>query len=135
VAITADADGVPRQYFGDAKLEIARIAIEDANLNITLDRFVQPFEFAHAPLVRAGIVTTERRTVLVLDVHHIAADGLSVRVMLDDLEQLYAGAELSPPSPTFADYAFWETSDAGRAQRDAERAWWLENFAELPSPL
>ncbi|HEY1552228.1 MAG TPA: amino acid adenylation domain-containing protein, partial [Kofleriaceae bacterium] len=135
MAITADADGIPHQRFGDATLELARIAIEDANLGITLDRFVQPFDFARAPLVRAGIIATERRTVLVLDVHHIAADGLSVRVMLDELEQLYAGTVLPPPSPTFADYAMWETSDAGRAERDAERAWWLAKFAELPSPL
>jgi tyrocidine synthetase-3 len=129
-------DGVPVQHFRDGvKLDVERLAIEDANLGVTLESFVRPFDLAHAPLLRAAIVRTEKRAVLAFDVHHVIADNLSVRLLLEDLEALYAGQAAPPPSPTFADHVWWEASDAGRAQRDAERAWWQTQFAELPSPL
>ncbi|HUJ60961.1 MAG TPA: amino acid adenylation domain-containing protein, partial [Kofleriaceae bacterium] len=129
-------DGVPQQRFDDtARLAVQRLEVEDANLRGALEHLVQPFELARPPLVRAAILRSETRQVLALDVHHIVADGLSVRLLLDDLEQLYDGKALPPPSPTFADYASWEASEAGRAAKQAERAWWLERFTELPSPL
>ncbi|HEX7700663.1 MAG TPA: amino acid adenylation domain-containing protein, partial [Kofleriaceae bacterium] len=127
--------GAVVQEFGDAPLVVGRMQIEDASLRATLERFVRPFDLAVAPLVRAAIVTTESRRVLALDVHHIVADGLSVRLLLEDLEALYQGTAEPLAGPTFADYAFWETGPGGAAQRDAERAWWLERFNETPSPL
>ena len=82
--------GVAQQRFrDDAKLVVEHIQIDDANLRVTLDRFVRPFDLAIAPLVRAAIVRSPSRTVLALDVHHIVADGLSVRVLLEDLEAIY----------------------------------------------
>jgi tyrocidine synthetase-3 len=129
-------DGVPRQRFrDDAKLALETLQVEEANLYVTLDRFVRPFDLARSPLARAALVRTERRLVLALDVHHIIIDGLSVRLLLDDLEALYAGNAGAATTPTFADYVWWETGAGGRAQRDAERSWWLERFAEQPSPL
>ncbi len=129
-------DGVPLQRFrADAKLEVARLTVEDASLGATLEHFVRPFDLAVAPLVRVALIETEARRVLALDIHHIVADGLSVRLLLEDLEALYAGDPAPLPSPTFADYAAWEASADGRARRDAERSWWLERFTELPSPL
>ena len=129
-------DGIPQQEFvADAHLEVERLEVEDASLSATLERLVRPFDLAQAPLVRAAIVRTETRRVLALDVHHIVADGLSVRMLLEDLEALYRGESPPAPSPTFADYAWWEASPAGQAKRDAERAWWLERFADVPSPL
>ena len=130
-----ERDGTIVQEFGDAPLDVARIQIEDASVRATLERFVRPFDLSVAPLVRAAIITTEARRVLALDVHHIVADGLSVRLLLEDLEALYLGTAEPLTGPTFADYAYWETSAGGAAQRDAERAWWLERFAETPSPL
>ena len=131
-----DDSGTPRQRFRpDARVALEHLDVEDTNLLVTVDRFVRPFDLARAPLLRAAIVRTERRRVLALDVHHIVVDGLSVRLLLDDLEAIYAGQSRELPAPTFADYVKWESGDGGRAQRDSERAWWLERFAEVPNPL
>ena len=123
------------QDFTDCTLEVARIEVEDASLRATLERFTRPFDLAVAPLVRAAIITTPARRVLALDVHHIVADGLSVRLLLEDLEALYQGSAEPLTGPTFADYAHWEAGEGGAAQRALERTWWLERFSELPSPL
>ena len=53
--------------------------------------------------MRAALLTTETRRVLALDVHHIVADGLSVRLLLEDLDRLYGGDAPSLAGPTFAD--------------------------------
>ena len=129
-------EGVPEQRFvANAQLVVERLEVEDASLVVTLEHLVRPFDLAQAPLVRAAIVCTERRRVLAIDVHHIIADGLSVRMLLADLEALYRGESPPAPAPTFADYAWWEASAEGQAKRDAERAWWLDKFADVPSPL
>src|SRR5207248_2360315 len=50
------------------------------------------------------------------------------------VERIYAGEAVEPAAPTFADYAHWEAT-AGQGKRESERSWWLERFAEVPSPL
>ncbi len=132
-----DVDGaVPRQWFAkDAALTVDRWDTDEANLAARMSRFVQPFDLSKAPLLRAAIATTETRVLLLLDVHHIVADGLSVRLLLEDLEALYENRAPPPPSPTFADYVAWEKSDLARARRDDEKAFWLERFATTPDPL
>ena len=158
----AAPDGIPLQTFhDDVKLEVTRLGVDDANLQVTLDHFVEPFDLARAPLMRTAIIKTETRAILALDLHHIVADGLSVRILLEDLEALYLGelgsaqdvgptsSRLSSPAtsrlsvakpttqlgPSFADYVWWEQSAAAQRKRDTEKIWWLEKFASLPDQL
>ncbi|MEM9290620.1 MAG: amino acid adenylation domain-containing protein [Acidobacteriota bacterium] len=65
---------------------------------------------------------------LLVNVHHIAADGGSISILLDELQRLYvdlaAGREpsLPPPELQYADFAAWERR-------------WLEDGGALPPLL
>ena len=72
----------------------------------------------------------------------IAADAMSLRVLLDDLADLYLEPQrpLPPLALTFRRYQqlreAWLDNPARRAAREADKAWWQQRLADLPgAPL
>jgi hypothetical protein len=90
------------------------------------------FDLSAEPMLRARLVrlaATEH--VLFLTLHHIATDGWSNAVLLDDLARLYAGEALPPPALQFADYARWQRrllDRRGKALAD----WWATALDGVP---
>ena len=70
----------------------------------TFERFVRPFDLSRAPLLRVAVIETGATVHrLIVDMHHIVSDGISVGIMLDELLALYQGRALEavrarPPS-------------------------------------
>ncbi|WP_431981419.1 amino acid adenylation domain-containing protein [Streptomyces qinglanensis] len=70
----------------------------------------------------------------------IAADALSLRVLLADLADAYtAGGQVPHPRPGYSFRRYLADREAhregaGRAARDADRAWWHERLDALPGP-
>ena len=77
---------------------------------------------------------------LLINVHHIAADGGSIAILLEELQQLYsdlaAGREssLSPPALQYGDFAAWERRwlDDGGAMPPLLERWRSRLGGELP---
>ncbi|WP_446893594.1 condensation domain-containing protein, partial [Acinetobacter sp. NS4_7] len=54
--------GEPAQVFSDTlNLELRHMTVDDANLQIALERAVEPFDLSHGPLVRALLLRTRTR--------------------------------------------------------------------------
>ncbi|MEW4058621.1 amino acid adenylation domain-containing protein [Bacillus siamensis] len=91
--------------------------------------FIQAFDLAKPPLMRAGLIEIEPlRHVLVVDMHHIISDGVSVNIMMNDLSRLYAGNQPDPLSVQYKDYAVWQQSDIQRRNIKSQEAYWLDQF-------
>ncbi|MFC0215901.1 non-ribosomal peptide synthase/polyketide synthase [Paenibacillus chartarius] len=130
-------DGEPRQLVRDEAefaLEIGETSEE--LVNVAIDRFVRPFDLGQAPLIRVGLVKVTDRTnrhVLLVDMHHIVSDGISIALIVSELMRLYAGETLPPLELQYKDYAVWQrswtTSDDCRNQ---ERVWAEMLSGELP---
>jgi nonribosomal peptide synthetase DhbF len=73
--------------------------------------------------------------VLQIAVHHVAIDGWSVRILVDDLLRLYqhargtAAGRLPAPALQPADHALWERTPAVQQHYDAQLAYWREQLA------
>lgn len=82
--------------------ESAEIVFEEyAEENIW--EFVRPFDLERAPLIHIGFV----KNMLLLDIHHIIADGHSIGIILRDIASVYHGMTLKRNRVQYSDYAVY----------------------------
>jgi amino acid adenylation domain-containing protein len=97
-----------------------------------------PFDLAQPPLARARVLRLGNDDDIVLLVlHHIAADGWSTRILLRELGALYAAArdgrtvQLPPLPVAYRDFAVWQH----RQDWTAAAAYWRERLAGAPDRI
>ncbi|HEY0783232.1 MAG TPA: amino acid adenylation domain-containing protein, partial [Thermoanaerobaculia bacterium] len=96
-------------------------------------------DLASEPLLRAGLARlADTRHLLVLVLHHIAADGWSLGIVARELSAGYAalsGGAMPTPEPLpiqYSDYAVWQRAALSAGALAAEVEWWRERLAGLP---
>ena len=101
---------------------------EDDLNNSLFQKAHQPFDLEQGPVMRTYLYTRrERKRILLLAAHHIAVDGVSIVVFLDELSVLYAAekagipASLPPLALQYTDYVRWQSSVLGGPE--GERLW------------
>ncbi len=88
--------------------------------------FLRPFDLHRAPLFRACLIRLERAEhFLLLDLHHIICDGVSIDVLLAELGRLYAGQTLKKPGE-YKDFALWQRRFAKTAEAKRQEEYWLD---------
>jgi len=103
-----------------------------------ISHFIRPFDLSRPPLLRAGLLKTgEEDFILVTDIHHIIADGVSMGVFVKEFAALYRGEELPPLRIQYKDFVLWrrefDESPGGREAMGRQAAYWLKEFeGEVP---
>ncbi|MCP4653859.1 MAG: non-ribosomal peptide synthetase, partial [bacterium] len=99
----------------------------------------QPFDLARGPLVRAVLMRLgPDEHMLFLSVHHIAFDGWSAGVFVDELTALYQAFSTGRSSPLpdlpvqYADFAVWQRQWLRGEVLERQLAYWREQLAGLP---
>jgi amino acid adenylation domain-containing protein/FkbM family methyltransferase len=99
----------------------------------------RPFDLETEPPLRAALLRRggEGPDVLLLVVHHIAADFWSVAILLRDLARAAAagGAALAgpPPAASYSDFVAWQEEELGGPLGERAWAYWRRQLAgELP---
>jgi amino acid adenylation domain-containing protein len=136
-----ERDGIPLQEFGGAEGEFelaVREVTADEALAVAESDGNKPFALAAGPLLRALLLRVETTYhLLVITLHHLAADGRSLLLLLRDLVACYdaqvAGA--NPPrqasSLHYADYVCWQHASAGDARVAEQLSYWHRELAGL----
>ncbi len=84
------------RFFLD-RIELKQSATLTSTVDALLDDYIQPFNLLEPPLLRVGLATEEDGShLLLMDVHHIVADGLSMNVVLQEILALYDDVRLEP---------------------------------------
>ncbi|WP_241052267.1 non-ribosomal peptide synthetase, partial [Achromobacter xylosoxidans] len=129
------ADGeVRQQALPAATLALAAQTVPDEDAAVrhaAAGLVAQPFDLAQGPVLRAALLRRgEQDHVLVLVLHHIAADGWSLQLLQDELAQCYearaqgVAPRLAEPALTCADYAVWQRGAAAQAEMARQLAYW-----------
>ncbi|MCP5106470.1 MAG: amino acid adenylation domain-containing protein, partial [bacterium] len=98
----------------------------------SIDNFIRPFDLSSAPLLRAGVVTGD---ILVVDMHHIVSDGISMEIFQKELIRLYSSGELPPLRIQYKDYTEWQVNKDRQREEELKgrEAYWLKVFeSDLP---
>jgi acyl carrier protein len=139
-------NGQPQQFVTAA--ELASVPIIELNglsadsqkrvvRNLTAAAAQRPFDLKRDLLLRAQLVRlSEQEHLLLLVMHHIAADGWSMDVLVRDLAAHYqpyvdgVPLSLSPLTIQYADFAVWQRQIAESALRDEQMTYWKQQLQE-----
>ncbi|WP_411801495.1 non-ribosomal peptide synthetase, partial [Bacillus atrophaeus] len=137
----AEADGQPVQTIMEqAEIDLHVFEAEEAEAKQRIKAFIRPFDVSSGPLIRAGLIRVgEKKHLLLLDMHHIIADGVSRSIFVQELASLYKGETLPKPQLHYKDFAVWQNESAQVEQMKEHEEFWLSAFAgdlpELDLPL
>lgn len=116
---------------------LAVLDIDPADLTARLhDHYTAPFDLEREPPLRAALFRTSPDVhLLSLIVHHIACDGWSVPILLNELRTLYLCGAVLPPLPLqFADYAAWQVQASARHSAET-LSFYREAIGDAAAPL
>ncbi|UQZ35485.1 non-ribosomal peptide synthetase [Paenibacillus sp. PK3_47] len=95
-----------------------------------MDNFIRPFDLDREILIRAAVIRLEeKRHYLLLDLHHLIADGASVANLISEFCMLYSGAAAGPPRLQYKDYSEWQRKRRMSKEMEAHQAYWLSEFS------
>ncbi|HET6209248.1 MAG TPA: amino acid adenylation domain-containing protein, partial [Jatrophihabitans sp.] len=101
-----------------------------------------PFDLAAGPLLRGGLLRlAPDEHHLLLNVHHIVADGWSIGILVQELATLYACYRRGEPSPLpepavqYADYALWQRDRLSGEELRRQLDYWTDRLAGAPTLL
>jgi amino acid adenylation domain-containing protein len=102
----------------------------------------KPFDVAHGPLVRAGLVRlSETNHLLLVTLHHMIADGWSITLLVQELGSLYAAYSSGEESPlrelevSYADYAVWQREWLSGERLEKELGYWRKQLSGVTPVL
>ncbi len=111
------------------------ISNEEDMKELVNSKFIKPFDLERAPLFRIEIVQIDHeRYLLLLDLHHIIADGTSVEIITRDFNELYFG-ELDVPEIQYKDFAVWQNEYFKTPEMQEQKQYWMEILGDNPPVL
>ncbi|MCY7855055.1 amino acid adenylation domain-containing protein, partial [Bacillus sonorensis] len=128
----ADIDGSPVQKIHEnADIELKVTAIREDEAEKEISRFIRPFNLGSAPLIRAELLSfSKQRHLLLIDTHHIIADGVSRSLFIKEIAMLYRGEALPEPRLHYKDYAVWQRGLTQQENIRRQEEFWLNQFKE-----
>lgn len=126
-------DGEPFQVIhNEVEFKLSVLSLNGRDLKQVINEQIKPFDLRKAPLLRAGVIKiSEEKYVLVLDVHHIVADGKSMLILQRDLSLIYEGKTLPDMRVQYKDFAQWQSSYIQSENMQKQESFWLDTFDDF----
>ena len=144
-------NGVPTQVVHDhcpVRLHIADLSqLEDDERARQADRLMneeaqKPFDLEEGPVYRASMLRMgPEENLLLLTIHHIAADGWSLGILTRELKVLYNAYREEQPSTLpeiafqYADFAVWQRNWLQGDELERQVSYWKERLDGAPTVL
>ena len=112
-----------------------QISAEEYQLDEFINEFNQPFDLSNAPLFKCCLVKiSPEKHVLILNMHHIIADGVSIDVLVNEFAKLYQGEKVPKLKIQYKDYVIWKNKMAEQESfKELEEYWHNSLKGNLPT--
>ncbi|MCK4259319.1 MAG: amino acid adenylation domain-containing protein [Halanaerobiales bacterium] len=106
---------------------------ENQEIESILNKFIRPFNLSKVPLFRVELVESAAQTYLLIDMHHIISDGVSMRILINEFIALYNGESLPTAKLQYKDFAAWQNNFMKSAEMKDQEEYWMNRFNdEIP---
>ncbi|OME97826.1 non-ribosomal peptide synthetase [Paenibacillus sp. FSL H7-0942] len=119
----------------DVSFGMERInAYEDKSYNnefisSIIQNFIRPFDLTKAPLIRACLVKmNQENNILLVDMHHIISDGVSITNILKELSSFYNEERVPKQSLDYCDFSEWHNQLMECDTLLKQERYWLEHL-------
>jgi amino acid adenylation domain-containing protein/non-ribosomal peptide synthase protein (TIGR01720 family) len=117
----------------NCEVKIEEIAVDNDPIEASVfESLKEQFDITSSLLLKPAVIRTPRGEYLFITAHHLVMDGISWRILLEDLYRLYnalvEGGEINLP-PKTASSLDWERGIASQAERliaDQEKTYWKD---------
>ncbi len=126
---------VVQKLLADYRFEIPFVQVIESKIKQHISNFVRPFNLSlELPFRVSLLYVNENKHILLVDMHHIISDGVSMKVLLRDFWSLYQRETLNPLRIQYKDYAVWQQSDSYNELVASAKVYWEEIYSRaLPN--
>ncbi|MFS4449715.1 amino acid adenylation domain-containing protein, partial [Maribacter sp. 2307UL18-2] len=133
--LTIDEEPV-QKIQNEAAFSIEYSESTEANSESVITKFIRPFDLGEAPLLRVGLVKLKNKShLLLVDMHHIIADGVSQEILIKDFMALYNKIKLPKLRLRYTDYSTWQQGDKYKEDLNIQKEFWIQEFSDKIMPL
>lgn len=138
-------DGEPVQIIHsdiDINAEYVEMEGTEADIDGIITKFIRPYDLTSCPLFRLKIVKMSSAAngsqdtpvfYAIVDMHHIISDGVSVAILVKEINALYAGKTIPAPKRNYRDYAAWNEKLMQSGIIKKQREYWIKQLeGEIP---
>ncbi|MDP9702833.1 amino acid adenylation domain-containing protein, partial [Paenibacillus intestini] len=129
-------EGEPVQLLHKFDIEINCFKAASKEIQPIINQFVRPFNIFEEPLFRVSLVEISSiHHIILIDLHHIIADGTSMGILIQEFIALYEGQTLLPPVLSYPDFAVWQKNEQLKERYNNNKSYWLKVFSETAPVL
>ncbi len=128
-------DGEPVQVVNkEVSFEIEYIEADIEKASEIAIEFVKAFDLSKAPLIRVALVKIkDKEHILMIDMHHVISDGVSMGILTKEFMELYDGKKLTELRIQYKDFAVWQNELFKSGEIKKQEEYWLQAFeVEIP---
>lgn len=127
----------PVQIIHDnAECKVSYYEGDEENIKHIFNEFVKPFQLDKTPLFHIGLIRiNDNKHILILDMHHIITDGVSMNILIRDFTRLYEGEKLKDLRIQYKDFARWQDDTENSIVMKEKENYWLNQFKIIPTKL
>lgn len=103
----------------------------DKKISDILADFTRPFDLSQAPIFRVKLVkVNENKHIILLDMHHIISDGISMNLLERDISYIYNKKKLPNLRIQFKDFVDWQNKRYRTETARKQDEYWVQRLSE-----
>lgn len=118
----------------DFKVNYVKVDKNFSDSKIDFSKFIKPFDISKDLLIKATIIDFLDMSMVIIDMHHIIVDGVSVGIIEKELSKLYNREKLHEVKIQYKDFSAWQNKLYYKGLLGEEENYWINEFkGEIPN--
>ncbi|MCU0286097.1 MAG: amino acid adenylation domain-containing protein, partial [Acidobacteria bacterium] len=133
-SLEKEGKGVVQKVHEQFELLFEYYEVDESKARERIKCFIKPFDLSRTPLFRVAFIRIDaQHSILLVDIHHIISDGVSLDVLQKEFKALYAGEDLPPLKLQYKDFAAWHKGLLESSKIKDQETYWLNIYNdEIP---